>query len=62
MATMTMGDSRGVMRDLIDSANRASVVFNTIDVRGVLLSDGGITAQDAFRGFEGPDGNIHTTS
>ena len=61
-ATLTLGDSRGVMRDLIDSANRASVVFNTIDVRGVLMPDGGITAQDAFRGFEGPDGNIHVTN
>ena len=61
-ATMTLSDSRMVMRDLIDSANRASVVFNTIDVRGVLMPDGGITAQDAFTGFEGPDGNIHVTN
>jgi VWFA-related protein len=62
VATMRIADTRGVMRDLIDSANRASVVFNTIDVRGVLPPDGGITAQDAFRGFSGPDGNIHTTA
>lgn len=61
-ATTTIGDALGVMRDLIDSANRASVVFNTIDVRGVLMPDGGISAQDAFRGFSGPEGNIHTTS
>lgn len=61
-ATTRIGDSLGVLRDLIDSANRASVVFNTIDVRGVLVPDGGITAQDAFRGFSGPDGNIHTTN
>ncbi len=62
VATMRIADTRGVMRDLIDSANRASVVFNTIDVRGVLQPDGGISAQDAFRGFSGLDGNIHTTA
>lgn len=62
VATMRIADTRGVMRDLIDSANRASVVFNTIDVRGALMPDGGISAQDAFRGFSGPDGNIHTTA
>lgn len=61
-AMLTLADTQGVMRDLIDSANRASVVFNTIDVRGVQMPDGGITAQDAFRGFEGRDGDIHTTS
>jgi VWFA-related protein len=59
---MRVADTGGVMRDLIDAANRASVVFNTIDVRGVLMPDGGITAQDAFRGFSGPGGNIHTTA
>lgn len=62
LAPMTLGDASGVMRDLIDSANRASVVFNTIDVRGVLNPDGGIGAQDAFTGLEGRDGNIHETS
>lgn len=60
--TMTLGDSRLAMRDLIDSANRASVVFNTIDVRGVMMPDGGITAQDAFTGFAGADGDINVTS
>jgi hypothetical protein len=59
---MRIADTGGVMRDLIDSANRASVVFNTIDVRGVLISDGGISAQDAFRGLSGRDGNIHATA
>ncbi|MDQ3472771.1 MAG: VWA domain-containing protein, partial [Acidobacteriota bacterium] len=62
VASMRIADTGGVMRDLIDSANRASVVFNTIDVRGVLPPDGGITAQDAFRGLSGRDGNIHATA
>ncbi len=37
--------SSDVMRDLTDSANRASVVFNTIDVRGV-FDPGFIEAKD----------------
>lgn len=48
MATMRIGDARFAMIDMIDSANRASIVFNTIDVRGVMSPDGGITAQDWF--------------
>ncbi len=33
---LTTGDQWPQMRDLIDMANRASIVFNTIDVRGVI--------------------------
>lgn len=62
MATMKISDAGGVMRDLIDSANRASVVFNTVDVRGVMLSGGGISAQDEFDGLGGRSGNINATS
>lgn len=51
VATLKPGDSGGVMRDLIDSANRATVVFNTIDVRGVISPYGGVTAQDAIEGL-----------
>jgi len=46
---------------LVDSANRASVVFNTIDVRGVQIP-GVITAEDSFTNLAGPDGNIHATA
>ena len=38
--TVTMtpsSNTEGVIRDLIDAANRASVVINTIDVRGVMI-------------------------
>ena len=35
LVTLREGDSGSAMRDLIDFANRASVVFNTIDVRGL---------------------------
>jgi VWFA-related protein len=48
--TTKPGDTGGIMRDLIDLANRASVVFNTIDVRGVFTA-GEIGAQDDFQGF-----------
>jgi len=62
MSTMKIGDARLVMLDLIDSANRASVVFNTIDVRGVLNTFGEKSAEDAFDGFGGRSGNINETS
>jgi hypothetical protein len=62
MSTMKIGDARLVMLDLIDSANRASVVFNTIDVRGVLNPFGEKTAEDAFDGLGGRTGNINETS
>ena len=45
---------------IIDAANRASVVFNTIDVRGLQIP-GVITAEDSFAGMSGPDGDIHAT-
>lgn len=50
ISTLRMGDSYGVMQDLVDAANRASVVFYTIDVRGVTTSLGGITASSWFEG------------
>ena len=59
MTTMKPNDSGGVMRDLVDSANRALVTFNTIDVRGVLVGAGGITAEDEFEGIKG---NMNVTS
>lgn len=62
IATMKMGDSSGVMRDLIDSANRASVVFNTIDVRGVLNPFGEISARDEFDGVGGRRGDTNAIS
>ena len=46
---------------LIDAANRASVVFNTIDVRGVQIP-GLITAEDDITGMSGAGGNIHATA
>ena len=46
---------------LIDSANRASVVLNTIDVRGLQIP-GVITAEDSFTNLAGPGGNIHATA
>ena len=58
---MTLSNTQGVMRDLIDTANRASVVFNTIDVRGIQVP-GAVSAQDTFSGLSGPTGNIHATS
>lgn len=61
MATMSVGDSRFAMLDLIDSANRASVVFNTIDVRGLMPPDGGISAQDDITGMGGRNGNANAT-
>jgi VWFA-related protein len=57
METLRMSDSFGVMQDLVDSANRASVVFYTIDVRGVLSSFGEIGAADWFN-----DGQIRRVS
>ncbi|HEU4476981.1 MAG TPA: VWA domain-containing protein, partial [Pyrinomonadaceae bacterium] len=58
---MTLSNTQGVMRDLIDTANRASVVFNTIDVRGIQVP-GAVSAQDTFSNLSGPTGNIHATS
>ena len=46
---------------LVDAANRASVVFNTIDVRGLQIP-GVITAEDSFAGMSGRDGDIHATA
>jgi len=46
---------------LVDLANRASVVFNTIDVRGVQIP-GVITAEDSFTNLSGPGGDIHATA
>ncbi len=62
MATLKMGDARFAILDLIDSANRASVVINTVDVRGVLIGGGDISAEDQFEGFGGRGGNINVTS
>lgn len=62
MSTMKIGGGLGVMRDLIDSANRASVVFNTIDVRGPLNPFGEKSAQDAIEGMGGRDGNMNETA
>jgi VWFA-related protein len=58
---MTPSNTQGVIREVIDSANRASVVINTIDVRGVRIP-GVITAQDSFTNLAGPTGNIHATA
>jgi VWFA-related protein len=58
---MTPSNTQGIIRDLIDAANRASVVINTIDVRGVRIP-GIITAQDSFTNLSGPTGNIHATA
>jgi VWFA-related protein len=46
------------LRDLTEEANRAAVVFNTLDARGV-VNPSYIGAQDYFEGFRE---NIHTTS
>lgn len=62
MATLKVGDARFAMLDLIDSANRASVVINTVDVRGVQSGFGEISAQDQLEGFGGKTGNINETS
>lgn len=59
--TMTPSNTQGVIREVIDSANRASVVVNTIDVRGVRIP-GIISAQDSFTNLSGPTGNIHATA
>jgi VWFA-related protein len=58
VSTMKLGDAGGAMLDLIDLANRASVIFHTIDVRGV-FSAGEISAQDDFEGFRR---NINATA
>lgn len=50
-------DALGSVRDLTEEANRAGIVFNTIDVRGV-NDPSFITAQDDFEGFRG---NIQAT-
>jgi len=44
---LTAGDQWLQMRDLIDMANRASIVFNTIDVRGV-INPAFFSAEDDF--------------
>jgi len=59
--TMAPSNTRGILRELIDAANRASVVINAIDVRGVRIP-GLITAQDSFTNLAGPTGNIHATA
>jgi hypothetical protein len=58
---MTPSNTKGILRDLIDAANRASVVINAIDVRGVRIP-GLITSQDSFTNLAGPTGNIHATA
>ena len=62
LVTLRQGESGGAMRDLIDFANRASVVFNTIDVRG--LQAPGASAADDFDNVvgRGGTGNIQVTS
>ena len=62
IVTLRQGESGGAMRDLIDFANRASVVFNTIDVRG--LQAPGASAADDFDNVvgRGGTGNIQATS
>lgn len=62
MGIQKIGGGLGVMRDLIDSANRASVVFNTIDVRGPLNPFGEKSAQDAIEGMGGRSGNMNETA
>lgn len=62
MATMKIGGGLGVMLDLVDSANRASVVFNTIDVRGPLNPFGEKSAQDNISGMGGRIGNMNETA
>ena len=59
--TMAPSNTAGIIRELIDAANRASVVINAIDVRGVRIP-GLITAQDSFTNLAGPTGNIHATA
>jgi VWFA-related protein len=62
LVTLRPGDSVGAMRELIDFANRASVVFNTIDARGIQAP--GASAQDDFDNIvgRGGTGNVHGTS
>jgi VWFA-related protein len=62
MGTMKVGDARFAMLDLIDSANRASVVINTIDVRGTLNPFGETSAQDDITGMGTRKGNINESS
>ena len=61
LVTLRQGESGGAMRDLIDFANRASVVFNTIDVRG--LQAPGASAADDFDNVvgRGGSGNVQST-
>ena len=54
-------DNIDAVTRLIDAANRASVVFNTIDVRGLQIP-GVITAEDEFTNMSGRDGDIHATA
>ena len=60
LMTPAVANADAVAR-LVDLANRASVVFNTIDVRGVQIP-GVITAEDSFTNLAGPGGNIHATA
>jgi VWFA-related protein len=57
-STTRASDALTSLRDLIEQANRAAVVFNTIDVRGV-VNPSYISAEDDFEGFRG---NINATS
>ena len=60
--TLKPGESVAAMRDLIDFANRASVVFNTIDARGIQAP--GASAADDFDNVvgRGGTGNVHATN
>lgn len=60
-ATSRAGDTFAALQALVDEANRAAIVFNTIDVRGVQNAPY-INAQDDFEGFSGDKGNINFTS
>jgi VWFA-related protein len=60
LVTLKPGDSAGAMRELIDFANRASVVFNTIDARGIQAP--GASAADDFDNIVASGGNVHGTS
>ena len=58
---MTAGDQWLQMRELIDMANRASIVFNTIDVRGV-INPAFISSQDDFTAPAGGTLSFDTTN
>jgi len=59
--TMKPNDAGGAIRDLVDLANRSLVVFNTIDVRGVLVG-AAITAEDSFENFGKSETGLFVTS